>query len=83
MAGAAKTIEEALAELARSGEHAVRVEVRGLIVELRIVDETTSAQSAAEVFDSIGRWVGDDADEIGQAIIESRRRRGNRFVSGL
>lgn len=83
MADAAKTLEEALAELARDRAKPVRAKVGALTVELRVVDEAESGQSAADVFESIGPWAGDDAEEIADAILESRHRGGNRPVPGL
>jgi len=40
-------------------------------------------RSAQEIFDEIGPWAGDDAEEIAEMLMRERRTRGNRRVPEL
>ncbi len=83
MAREAKSIEDALEELRRNRAQPVLVRAVGLTVELRAVDTAPVGRSAWDVFEEIGAWAGDDADEVADAIARSRGRSGSRSVVGL
>lgn len=83
MAGLAKTMEAALDELSRDRHTPVRARIGGLLVELRAVEEPAAPATALDLFDAVGRWSGDDANEVADAISAGRRDRPKRLPVGL
>ena len=69
---------DALDALRKDRTTPVRTRVEGLFVELRAIDEGTAERSALELFDEVGAWVGDDADEIAAELTTGRHERPRR-----
>ncbi len=61
-------IDQALLELRRAPQKVVVAEVDGLVVELRYRGQRT----ADDIFDEVGAWEGESADELRQLIHEAR-----------
>jgi hypothetical protein len=70
-----KTIEEVVEQLRSDPGQPVRATLGGLTVEVRAVPDLQQSGSAAEVFASIGPWVGETTEQI-LAILAKARAQG-------
>ena len=61
-------IEQAILELRKEPEKPVVAEVDGLVIELRYQGERT----ADDIFDEVGAWEGETAEELRELIHSSR-----------
>ena len=61
-------IEQAILELKRAPQKPVVAEVDGLVIELRYRGQHT----ADDIFDEVGPWEGESADELRQLIHSAR-----------
>ena len=78
----AHSIEEILAELARSPDAKVLAKLGEMTVEVRRVAATADAKSAADVLREIlaehGPWAGETEQELLDRLAEARRAGGSR-----
>jgi hypothetical protein len=51
--------------------------------EVGAVSESPEEQTAADIFDGLGPWVGETTEEILQVLAEARRTGGQRKVPEL
>jgi len=63
-----KTIQQAVADLEQDPEHVVTAEVNGLILEIRC----TGRRTADEVFQEVGPWEGESAEELRNLLEQAR-----------
>ncbi len=61
-------IDQAILELRRAPQKPVVAEVDGLVVELRYKGQRT----ADDIFNEVGPWEGESADELRQLIHDAR-----------
>jgi len=67
------TLNEAIASLRRDPDHPVEADVGGMIVEIRARPKA----SAADVFDRLGPWEGESAQELLDLLEKARRSGGS------
>lgn len=79
----ATTIEDALTQLKTDPTRPVQVEVDGLTIEIRAVEQPPRGKSVADILAEIGPWEGETTEEIMAILREARREGGQRQVPDL
>lgn len=75
------SLDEALAELKRDPASAVRAQVEGMEVELRVVSRSPAPEiGLGDWMAAAGPWQGETEDEILEILWEARRAGGSATV---
>jgi hypothetical protein len=72
------TLEDVVAQLMKDPGRPVRARVGDITIEVRAIEDSVSARSAADVFAELGPWSGESTDEILRLLADARRRGGQR-----
>ena len=71
------SVEKALRELKRDPIKSVRTRLRGMDIEMRIVDQSPTVERLGDLLASLGPWEGESAEELSQFLAKSRKEGGS------
>lgn len=67
-------LKEAVAQLRANPEEPVTTQIDGLVVEIR----RKKGGTADDIFQAVGRWQGESAEELTEFLAEARRQGGSK-----
>lgn len=72
-----KTLEEAVAELRKHPENAVRADSDGMVIELRAVSSHPPQQKLGQALAALGPWEGESEEELVARLRAARTAGGS------
>ena len=70
------SVEKALKELKKRPNAPVRARLRGLNIEMRVVDNAPINERLGDLLASLGPWEGESGEELSRFLEQTRREGG-------
>jgi hypothetical protein len=70
------SVEKALTELEKRPGRSVRARLRGLDIEMRVVNKAPTSVKLGDLLASLGPWAGESAEELSRFLAGSRKEGG-------